>query len=390
MARRRLVLTEKEKSLIKGLVSHTGLNDQEVLSIFSHVSRSINNREIGYFRNSNNPKYSGVTPSSVEEVNEFLKRYSKFEIVAKKFGTLPKEDYFDKVHQGCAAMLSAVANFNSPNNDWKTETFCVNAVIAWTYLIHAFCMKEGVEFRHINEGGEPILIEGRPKLLELSACLNLADVPIEEPVKANLKYLIHIRNAVAHEGSAHIQRFLEPKFQACALNFNRTLCKWFGDGFDISENLSIAIMFGELDLQLNSEVPDKSDLPAIIQTANLAVEEHIDSDTFNDPRYSYRVHVIPRTINNRNKADQIAYYSAAGSEMEMAIREVERQKYLPSDIVKIANDAGYGTNMHKFVTFWKSLDPDQNSGRGYGVRISKQWYWYQSMLDAFMDHLSNR
>ena len=385
MVRKRLVLTEEEKALIKGLVLHTELNDQEILSIFSHVSRSINHREIGYFRNEDVQKYGDVVAKNSNEISRFLKKYSKLEMTAKNLGSLPKEDYFDKVQQACQAMTSAVANFNSPSNVWKTETFCVNAVIAWTYLMHAYFTKEGVEYCYLNEASEPALIEGRPKLWELTKCIGIEGVDLDEPVIANLRYLIHIRNAISHEGSAHLQRFLEPKFQACALNFNSYLCKWFGEGFDLSADLSIAIMFASLDLRLNSEVPDKTELPGIIQTANSAIEDNIDAETFNDSRYSYRVHIIPRTINNRNKADQIAYYSGSGTEIEMAIREVERTKYRPSDIVRLAISNGFRANMRDFVKHWQSIDPARNEGAGHGVWISGQWYWYQSMADSFLD-----
>lgn len=388
MPRKRLVLTEEEQALIKGLVTHTEYNDQEITAVFSHLSRSINQREIGYFRDAENGKYSGVAAVTRQRLTEFLNEYRQVEITAKLKGVLIKEPFFDRVSQARSAMKSAVANYNSPNEVWKTETFCVNAIVAWTYLAHAFFVKHGVEFNHTNADGEPIIIDGRPKLWELSRCIEDRGLGLPLPIIANLKYLIHVRNAVAHEGTSHIHRFLEPKFQSCALNFNSTMCAWFGSRFDISNDLSLAISFANIDLLNTSNIPDADSLPSIIKTANLAVENEIDSETFNDPRYSFRVHIIPRTVNNRNKADQLAYYSEPGSDIEMAIREVEREKYRPSDIVRLARGAGHRISMTTFVNFWQSIDPNKNSGLGYGIEISGQWYWYQNMADAFLEHLA--
>ena len=37
------------------------------------------------------------------------------------------------------AALSAVQIFNNPNISFKAETYIVLMIIAWTYLLHAFC-----------------------------------------------------------------------------------------------------------------------------------------------------------------------------------------------------------------------------------------------------------
>ena len=57
--RKKLTLSDFEKRIIKGIIKYTDLNDQEVTSIFSYRSRTINHREIGYFRNENIEKYNG-------------------------------------------------------------------------------------------------------------------------------------------------------------------------------------------------------------------------------------------------------------------------------------------------------------------------------------------
>jgi hypothetical protein len=47
-------------------------------------------------------------------------------------------------------MLSAVQIHNNPQVDFKAELFIVTSVIAWTYLLHAYYRKAGVEYRQVD------------------------------------------------------------------------------------------------------------------------------------------------------------------------------------------------------------------------------------------------
>ena len=69
--------------MIKGLVENTELNDQMIVSIFSHVSRTINHREIGYFRNKENKKYGHIKPASRAEVERFMAHYPALNVLSK-------------------------------------------------------------------------------------------------------------------------------------------------------------------------------------------------------------------------------------------------------------------------------------------------------------------
>lgn len=40
------------------------------------------------------------------------------------------------------AMLSAVQIYNNPSIQFKSETYIVLSIIAWTYLLHAYYRKE--------------------------------------------------------------------------------------------------------------------------------------------------------------------------------------------------------------------------------------------------------
>lgn len=275
----KLILTVEERGLIKGLIKHSGLNDQMIVAIFSHKSRTINHREVAYFRDENNSKYKGVKASNKETVEAFLSKYGKFEQLIKLNGLLPKEDYFDLIHKASEAMKNAVAIHNNPNIKWKTETFIVNAVIAWTYLMHAYYMANNIDYVYRHADGQPKLSdEGRPLLWELSKCIKDTNIcPLPKTVVTNLKYLIAIRNEIVHSMCENLDTYLGGKLQACALNFNRYLCEWFGDVYSMADELAFSIQFCALSLQSHSDVVGKKDLPTVIKTVNGLFEKDLGS-----------------------------------------------------------------------------------------------------------------
>lgn len=392
MTRRRqqLVLLDREISLIKGLIVHTELNDQMIVAIFSHLSRTINHREISYIRQGRG-RYSGQTAADKSDVVAFLSQYKRFERLAQAHGIVPQEGHFQLVQKAQEAMRSAVMIFNNPNINWKSEIFIVNAVIAWTYLMHAYYLKEGIEYIY-KKGGEAVLTDdGRPKHWELTKCISTGVCPLSKPVKSNLDYLISIRNEIEHRLSDNVDKYLEPKLQACALNFEQWMCKWFGEACSIAHELGFAIQFAEISIKSQKEVVGDKGLPSVIANANAAIEKNMSLDDFNDPSYSYRVYVVPRTINNKKKADQAVIFAEQGSDVELAVRDIERPKYKAAQIVQKMVEEGFTDfNMHGkrgFVRLWQGMDA-RNLSKGLGVEIAGSWYWYEAMMTAVREQLS--
>jgi hypothetical protein len=74
------------------------------------------------------------------------------------------------------AALNAVQTFNNPLTVFKSETFIVLMIIAWTYLLHAYYRREGVEYRYHEQGLKRRKFvktkSGAFKYWELGSCLN--------------------------------------------------------------------------------------------------------------------------------------------------------------------------------------------------------------------------
>src|SRR2546421_2666515 len=92
------------------------------------------------------------------------------------------------------AALSAVQIFNNPVIQFKTESFIVLMVIAWTYLLHAYYRSKNVEYRYYEPSGNRRRYKrtkrGAFLYWELERCLNDSASPIDKNTANNLRFLI--------------------------------------------------------------------------------------------------------------------------------------------------------------------------------------------------------
>jgi hypothetical protein len=133
----KLVLSDREIGLIKGLIQHRSLNDQQVLAIFSFLDRNFNHREIGVVRKGAKPYYVSIATASVPEVDMLLYQYSKLVALAEQLGFYPTTYAQAQVRKAIEIFKTAVLVYNNNILSTRSETFIVLSIIAWTYLMHA-------------------------------------------------------------------------------------------------------------------------------------------------------------------------------------------------------------------------------------------------------------
>jgi len=77
------------------------------------------------------------------------------------------------------ALLSAVQIYNNPLISFKTESFIVLSLIAWTYLLHAHYRKKGIDYRYYIKIGKRKKYDKNPdgsiKYWDLKECISKAD-----------------------------------------------------------------------------------------------------------------------------------------------------------------------------------------------------------------------
>lgn len=121
--------------------------------------------------------------------------------------------------------------------------------------------------------------------------------------------------------------------------------------------------------------------------------QNVDKDTLNNPALRYRVHYQAVSANRPGTADEVIQFlrdEASATQIDtksVVIKESEKKKYKPKQIVELMNNSGYPRfNMHQFIELWQLMDA-KNPNRGFGTILEDgQWYWYESWLKEVRNH----
>ncbi|MGO4728185.1 MULTISPECIES: DUF3644 domain-containing protein [unclassified Inquilinus] len=373
-----------EIALIKAMVvDGRWPNDQDILAYFTRPTRSINHRAIGEIRTE--AKHAATKPATAEELDSFLVYWP--EVDAETGLSIRGDELLIKARE---AMIAAVHTFNSAGLTFRAELFIVTAVIAWTYLLHAWFKREDIDYRHAKiQNGEKVVLKtpsGAEKYWELSQCLKHARCPIEPGAKDNLAFLLELRHEIEHRSTNRIDEAVSAKLQACCINFNDAIKSLFGAQYALERRLPIALQFVTFNPDQRALLKKAGTLPRHVETMMDEFERHLTPEQQADPRFAFRVFMVHRTANRARSADLAVELVPPGSDIadkfNLALKEVEKRKYLPSEIVRTMRAEGWDRfTMDSHTKLWKRLAA-KDPAKAYGaVAVGKQWCWYETWLN---------
>lgn len=299
------------------------------------------------------------------------------------------------------AALAAVQIFNSPTVTFKSETYIVLMIIAWTYLLHAYFRKNRIDYRYFATGPKRRQFDrtknGAFKHWDLDRCLNERQCPLEREVVHNLKFLLGLRHEIEHQMTTRIDDLLSARFQACCINYDEAVTSLFGGKHGIAKHLAVSLQFASLSEDQVNSLEQQTGLPNHIKKYIEGFDGALTADEYASEKFAYRVIFVPKTVNHPNQADQVITFVKADSELAKTanatyavIRETERPKWLPSQVVaKVKADGFAKFGMSHHTDLWKGRDA-KNTAKGYGVQIAKTWYWYDTWLVEVRKHCSEK
>lgn len=296
------------------------------------------------------------------------------------------------LHKSREAALAAVQIFNNPNMCFKAESYVVLMHIAWTYLLHAYYREQRIEYRYFTQHGKRREFDRTKhkayKYWELERCLTEKKSPIDRDSTNNLRFLIGLRHEIEHQMTTRLDDVLSARFQACCLNYNRHIKMLFGDDNGIEKHLSFSLQFSTISEDQKTSLKDHPDLPANIQGYILDFDSALSDEEFANPRYAYRILFVPKTANRKGQADRVIEFVKSDSPLAASvnreyamIKETEKRKFLPKQVVDIMKAQGFPKfEMHHHTDFWKSQDA-RNPSKGYGTLVAgKIWHWYENWI----------
>jgi len=293
--------------------------------------------------------------------------------------------------------LAAVQIFNNPNIMFKSEIYIVLMIISWTYLLHAYYRDNKIDYRYFEEKNGRKKYDktkrGAFKYWELERCLNDSICPVDKDTANNLRFFYGLRHEIEHQMTTQIDDYLSARFQACCLNYNQYIKQIFGEKQGVDRHLALSLQFSSISEEQIDQMSDHKDLPSHIQKYVEGFDGQLTDQEFDSPKYAYRVLFVAKTANTKGQADKVIEFVRADSPLAESvnaqyalIKETERPKYLPSQIVEIMKSEGYSRfNMHYHTVLWQNEDA-RNPGKGYGVKVANTWYWYERWLSFVRKH----
>jgi len=376
-----------EIALIKAMLERGGYNDQDILAYFTRPTRSINHARIADIRKG--VKFKALKPATSDELDNFLATWP--EVDPETGLSLRGDELLIKARE---ALIASVHIFNSAGLTFRAELFIVTSIISWTYLLHAWFQREGIDYRYKNPNGTiKKTKQGADRYWELGKCLRQARCPISGGVIKNLNFLLELRHEIEHRSTNRIDEAVSEKLQACCLNFNEAIKTLFGPQYGLERRLPIALQFVTFSADQRTALKKNSNLPQNVETFIDAFEHGLTEQEYSDPAYRYRVAFVPFSSNRSSSADVSIEFvkpdSDEGHEINrVLIKETDKNRYTPTQVWQLMQADGYPRfGQHAHTILWKELDA-KNPAHGFGRAgdYKNSWVWYDKWLERVRIH----
>ena len=306
--------------------------------------------------------------------------------------------------------------YNSPSTVFRTEGFVVLMVIAWTALFHAIFEHRGELYFYMEDDGTPKLVDEDQKAWELGTCMaSFWPAGAEVAVRSNLGFFIKFRNRVEHRYVPAIDAHVAGECQALLLNFDEMLVQHFGSYFAIRESLAVPLQTssvrtaGQTQALRKLQAKHFEDIKAFVD----AYRKDLAPEVYGDPKFAFRVYLIPKTGNHANTSD-IAYEfvkydpskpeEMAGLEKQITLIKEKQvpvsnaNLFKPKDVIKqVQAKIGRTFNHHHHKLAWQKFKV-RKSGFDAGVcnttycvpdQLNKNYGYSQAWIDLLVGKLSD-
>ena len=296
-----------------------------------------------------------------------------------------KRDLIEKARE---AMLSAVQIYNNPLINFKTESFIVLSVIAWTYVLHAYYRSSRIDYRYYTRKPKRKRYAQNPdgsiRYWDLKECLSQTAVHWTRTRRTTLSFLSGFAIKLNIRRQRRLILYLSARYQACALNFNYYLKKLHGEKYALDINLALSLQFAELDYSQSKVLKDREEqIPKNVISYIAAFDSALSNPEIESSRFAYRLLFTKVVAKRKGQADRVIEFIDPKSNLAKNIfreywvkEKTEKPKLSAKQVVKQVKEAGFPQfGMHQHTLCWRKHD-GKNPARGFGTTVVKAWYWY--------------
>ena len=258
----------------------------------------------------------------------------------------------DLIMKAREAMLSAVQIYNNPLISFKTGSFIVLSLIAWTYLLHAHYRAKGIDYRYFSKtkGRKKYFRnpDGSIKYWDLKECISKGICPLDKDTINNLDFLIGLRNQIEHRKASGLDSYLSAHYQACALNLNFYLKRLHGEKYGLDNNLALSLQFSELDYSQAKIIKDKEGfIPQNVISYIANFDSKLSEEEIKSDRFAYRLLFAKVLAKRKGQADRVIEFIDPKSALAKNIskeywtkEETEKQKFSATLVIQKVKETG--------------------------------------------------
>jgi hypothetical protein len=253
-------------------------------------------------------------------------------------------------------MILAVQVFNSPTTRFKTEVFTMLANVAWTYLMHEHYERKGVKI--VGRDGRSLL---------LSQIVDRHDCPISKGIKDNLRAMKVLRDDVEHKLLGRADSKWLGLFQACCLNFDRTMCALFGAKLTLSHELAFALQFAKLNFDQVTTL-NRYEIPGGIDALDARLREGMTDTQIADLDFQFRVvYTLDAVTKSRAHFQFLQPDSAEGKDIRNVLVQHKLADHLyphkPGDVVKkVVEATNAAFTQYNHTQAWRTFEARPRNG----------------------------
>jgi hypothetical protein len=192
--------------------------------------------------------------------------------------------------------LLAVDLYNQPSRTRRLEGFFIHMHLAWLYLFQARYQRDGLSYFYRKASGRYEKVNGDRKTWDLSQFVRTGWLAANEPVRKNLELTIALRNKIEHRFEDSTALATAGYAQALLVNYDAELRDTFGPGYSLGESLRFPVFVGALTREGATRMAAAQQrLPKKISNFLTEFQAPLDSSLVNDPRYEFRLNLLPKT-----------------------------------------------------------------------------------------------
>lgn len=225
------------------------------------------------------------------------------------------EEEWRLVAKARESALAALRVYNDPLAGFQSETFIVLMVIAWNSLFQAMLERDGTDYYQRTDGGDLVLMEGRPKVLDTGVLMGLAIGTDEKrAVRANLDFFIKLRNRIAHRYLPALDLAIVSEAQAMLLNFENLLIEQFGAESGLGDRLAVPLQLSGFRNAgaLQSLKQAQAQLPVDVMDFLCQHRDEQPDDILLSPEYALQIFFVPVAANRDRSADAVVTFLRPG------------------------------------------------------------------------------